>query len=100
MLTIASINSAFTQTSLLLSQDSSVNSLAADSLVAASAAEDGLSFAEVVQSLPTDPASIFSILLLVVCTFLVLRYGLQQGHKADPGPNDTSSSVEPSARKR
>jgi len=57
-----------------------------DSLVAAGAsvaeaatAETGLSMGEVLASVPTDPASVFSLLLLLGCTILVLRYGLQKG---------------------
>lgn len=33
----------------------------------------------ILASLPTDPASIFAILLLVGCAVLVFRYGMQKG---------------------
>lgn len=42
-------------------------------------------------SLPTDPASIFALLLLVGCTILVLRYGLQKGGSEKKGTNAGSA---------
>lgn len=44
-----------------------------------------------VSSLPTDPASIFALLLLLGCTALVLRYGLQKGGSEKKGPDSGSA---------
>jgi hypothetical protein len=46
---------------------------------AVSPEETGQVLEKIVASLPTDPASILALVLLLGCTILVLRYGLQKG---------------------
>ena len=52
---------------------------------AAQAADEGLSFGEILSDLPTDPASIFTVLLLVGSLLLVLWFGRPKGGKGDKG---------------
>ena len=48
---------------------------------AAQAADDGLSFGEILADLPTDPASIFTLALLIGSLALVLWFGRPRGGK-------------------
>ncbi len=55
------------------------------SLVAAAQSVDGgLTFREVVADLPTDPASVFVVLLLLGCTALVVWSGRGKGKGGTP----------------
>jgi hypothetical protein len=55
--------------------------LATLAATAQTASDEGLSFTEVLSNLPTDPASIFAILLVVVSFALVLWFGRPKGGK-------------------
>lgn len=48
-----------------------------------STADEGLTLSEVLDSIPTDPASIFTILLLVGSVGLVVWFGRPKGGKGD-----------------
>jgi hypothetical protein len=48
---------------------------------AAQAADDGLSLGEILSDLPTDPASIFTLLLAIGSVALVLWFGRPKGGK-------------------
>ena len=52
---------------------------AISAVLQASASDDGLTFAEVVADLPTDPASIFTITFLFVSVALVMWAGRPKG---------------------
>lgn len=58
----------------------------------ASVEETGGVFEKILTSLPTDPASIFALLLLVGCTVLVLRFGLQKGSVEQKSSDPLESS--------
>ena len=49
--------------------------------LAQSSADDGLSLRDVVAALPTDPASLFTLVLLVVSVALVIWFGRSKGGK-------------------
>lgn len=46
-----------------------------------STADDGLSFGDILDSVPTDPASIFTLLLLVGCFGAVVWFGSRSNGK-------------------
>ena len=58
-----------------------IASLATTTATLQSTAEEGLTFSEVLDTLPTDPASIFTILLLVGSLGLVIWFGRPKGGK-------------------
>jgi hypothetical protein len=41
--------------------------------------EDGLTWQEIVDSIPTDPASVFAIVLVLACVSLVVWFGRPGG---------------------
>jgi hypothetical protein len=57
---------------------------------ASSAPDDGLTLAEVIQSLPVDPASIVALLLLVAFVASVVWFGTRGG-----GGGSTDSTTRP-----
>jgi hypothetical protein len=48
-----------------------------------SRADDGLSVGEILGSIPTDPVTVFTILLLASCLVLVLWAGRRKGDGGD-----------------
>ena len=52
----------------------------------------------ILDSFPTDPASIFAILLLVGCAILVLRFGFQKHDKEGEGGNAPKKGEEDRGR--
>ena len=58
-----------------------VSSLANTAAILQAAAEDGITLADVQESIPTDPASVFTILLLVASLGLVLWFGRPKSGK-------------------
>ena len=55
--------------------------LASTAAALQSTTDDGLTFSAVLESIPTDPASVFTILLLVASVAIVLWFGRPKGGK-------------------
>jgi hypothetical protein len=66
----------------------------------AAAGEAGGALEKILASLPTEPASVFALLLLVGCTVLVLRYGLKKGDTAQTTSAPSESSTFGDSSKR
>lgn len=60
-----------------------ISSLATTAVTLQSAADEGLSFSDVLESIPTDPASLFTLLLFVGSLGLVIWFGRSKGGKGD-----------------
>jgi hypothetical protein len=58
-------------------------SLATTAATLQATADDGLTFSEMLDSIPTDPASLFTILLLLASVGLVIWFGRPKGGKGD-----------------
>lgn len=54
-------------------------------MLALQRADDGLTGTELIQSLPHDPASIFTLVLIVSCVGAVLWFGRPRGGGDKPG---------------
>ena len=58
-----------------------ISALAPTAALLQATADDGLTFSDMLAAVPTDPASIFTILLLVGSVGLVLWFGRPKGGK-------------------
>ncbi|HUF76355.1 MAG TPA: hypothetical protein VMM35_08755, partial [Longimicrobiales bacterium] len=69
-----------------------ISALASAAALAQTGPDGGLTFGEVLGAIPTDPASIFTVLLLVGSVGLVLWFGRPKGGKGGKPAREPSRS--------